>query len=184
MIEIEIDESSGLGSLTMRRNRSLSWEGNKKFIALMAVLALVISTGFSLMGAWLIFPFAGLEVGVLTLCIYLTALRQQDREILVFTADNIEHFKGRQHPELQGRYVRDAVYFEIEDAEAILSPSRLWLVASADGVVTKQSVTTVIAGDREKVEIGIDLSDEEKEALVVQLQNVQLSWRNRHIRWA
>ena len=59
--------------LVLTPNRSLSWHGNVRIWAALFVLSALIATGFTLMGAWVIIPFAGLELIALACGIYLTS---------------------------------------------------------------------------------------------------------------
>lgn len=50
-----------------RRNNSLSSGGRFLVLASLAVVVLAISLGFAFNGAWLVFPFAGLDILVVYL---------------------------------------------------------------------------------------------------------------------
>ena len=63
-------------------NRSMSWRGNVRiWLALFALSALIV-TGFSLIGAWVILPFAGLELAALAGGFYYTSRQCQKQEVL------------------------------------------------------------------------------------------------------
>ena len=51
--------------IILRPNRSADWRANRNLLLSLAALSCVISTGFALLGAWVILPFAGLEIAVL-----------------------------------------------------------------------------------------------------------------------
>ena len=68
--------------LVLTPNRSLSWHGNVRIWAALFVLSALIATGFTLMGAWVIIPFAGLELIALACGIYLTSRECQRQEVL------------------------------------------------------------------------------------------------------
>ncbi len=48
-----------------RRNRSMSRTGLVTSFGCLMLLVLAIATGFAMLGAWLVLPFAGIEVAVL-----------------------------------------------------------------------------------------------------------------------
>ena len=56
------EEQASGSSLLLKRNCSISPGGMLRVFGLLALASLGIATGFALAGAWLILPFAGLEV--------------------------------------------------------------------------------------------------------------------------
>lgn len=58
-------EEAVVYSITARRNCSMSSSGRVFVFGVLFSVSLGISTGFALLGAWLIMPFAGLEMLVL-----------------------------------------------------------------------------------------------------------------------
>lgn len=65
MFETDVDESRGTWRLWIHPNQSLSRRGRLIFLFLIGTLALAIAVTFAFFGAWLILPFAGLEILVL-----------------------------------------------------------------------------------------------------------------------
>ena len=87
-------------SLLLKRNCSISPKGMILVFALLAVATLGIATGFALVGAWLVLPFAGLEVAALVTAFVLTARHAADYE-------RIEIARGRLTVEVaEGRALR------------------------------------------------------------------------------
>jgi uncharacterized membrane protein len=56
------EEQANGSSLLLKRNCSISPGGMLRVFGLLALASLGIAMGFALAGAWLILPFAGLEV--------------------------------------------------------------------------------------------------------------------------
>jgi uncharacterized membrane protein len=54
-------------NLVVRRNDSLSSEGRNLVLVTLAAMALAISIGFAAAGAWLVAPFAGVEIALVFL---------------------------------------------------------------------------------------------------------------------
>jgi uncharacterized membrane protein len=73
-------------SRTTAFNRSLSPVGRLVFLALIFSNILIIAAGLALAGAWLILPFAGVEMAALAIAFYVISLRDGDFER--FTIDN------------------------------------------------------------------------------------------------
>jgi len=66
--------------LILKRNRSMSPAGLATAFAVLAVLTLAIGAGFAFIGAWLVLPFAGLEVVILAAAFFVYA-RRAGREV-------------------------------------------------------------------------------------------------------
>ena len=112
--------------------------------AALAVLVLAIGAGFAALGAWLVLPFAGLEVLLLATAYLLYARRAADYE-------KIELDSGRLTVEIaQG--ARTARY-ELEDARVAVEEGRV-----------------VVRDAREKVEIGRHLGPEARAEFAAELQ--------------
>ena len=73
-------EEHGGFSLILKRNCSISPAGLACVFAALAVAVLAIGTGFAMAGAWLILPFAGLEVLLLAAAFLLQARHAADYE--------------------------------------------------------------------------------------------------------
>jgi uncharacterized membrane protein len=76
-------------TLVARRNNSLSSGGRFLVLGSLAVVILAISLGFALNGAWLVFPFAGLDLLVVYLAFRYVERRAGDYECIAFRDDNI-----------------------------------------------------------------------------------------------
>ena len=108
--ELPFREGARGFSLILKRNCSISPAGLACVFAALGVAALAIGTGFALAGAWLILPFAGLEVLLLTAAFLLQARHATDYErieldrgrlaIEVAQAERVAHY------ELDARAVR------------------------------------------------------------------------------
>lgn len=55
----------------------------------LAVFSLIIAAGFAVVGAWLILPFAGMEIAALGIAVRMVLLRAGDFERLAFRGDRI-----------------------------------------------------------------------------------------------
>ena len=74
--------TTGDYSRTTRFNRSLSPAGRLVFLALIFSNIVVVAAGFALIGAWLVTPFAGLEIAALALAFHMVSRRDGDYERL------------------------------------------------------------------------------------------------------
>jgi uncharacterized membrane protein len=79
-----VEDASGT-TFVARRNNSLSTGGRRLVLGSLVGLVLAISLGFAFSGAWLVFPFAGLEVVVVFL-----AFRYMERHATDFERLRLE----------------------------------------------------------------------------------------------
>jgi uncharacterized membrane protein len=81
MVETTIRREEGCRFI-IRPNRPLSWPQTKLVYATLASLCMIVATGFTLMGYWLVLPFAGAEVLLLAGGFYLCALSGRETEVI------------------------------------------------------------------------------------------------------
>ncbi len=72
-----------------RPNNSLSPNDSIKLLAALASLALVIALGFASIGAWLVLPFAGLEILAFAYAFYTVYLHADDFESITIEEDQV-----------------------------------------------------------------------------------------------
>jgi uncharacterized membrane protein len=70
-------------------NNSLSEDGLVKLFLVMMLVALVIALGFVSKGAWLVLPFAGLELLAFAWAFYHVSLHSRDFESITIDADQV-----------------------------------------------------------------------------------------------
>lgn len=75
--------------LNAKRNRSLSSAELRKAFWLVAFVSLAVASAWSVMGAWLILPFAGLEVGALYIAFRSWSCRADDYEKVIIRGDRL-----------------------------------------------------------------------------------------------
>ena len=85
------DATEGASDFTFvaRRNNSISSGGRSLVLGSLAAVLLAISLGFALNGAWLIFPFAGLDILVVFLAFRYVERRAGDYECIAFQGENV-----------------------------------------------------------------------------------------------
>jgi len=76
-------------SLTLKRNCSMSPKALAGVFAVLAIVVLAIGAGFAVAGAWLILPFAGLEVLLLGAAFVLYARHAADYERIELEAGRL-----------------------------------------------------------------------------------------------
>lgn len=72
-----------------RPNNSLSVEDSVKLLAALAVIALVVALGFLHIGAWLVLPFAGLEIVAFAYAFHSVYLHADDFDSITIESDRV-----------------------------------------------------------------------------------------------
>lgn len=75
--------------ILLRANCSLAPRAAVKVVGLLATLALIVALGFMHIGAWLVLPFAGLEVLAIAFAFYVVYLHSSDFESITITDDKV-----------------------------------------------------------------------------------------------
>jgi uncharacterized membrane protein len=133
-------------SLTLKRNCSISPAALACVFAALGALALAIGAGFALAGAWLILPFAGLEIVALAAAFVMQARHATDYERI----------------DLEGERLR----LEVAQADALaryeLDARRVRIHMDGHYVVLR--------GPREELEVGRHIDAPAREALATELK--------------
>jgi uncharacterized membrane protein len=98
VVAAECDSSNKNGRFLIRPDCSLTTRGMLVFFAGICTLSLAVAAGLSLLGAWPILPFAGLEMLALAVCLYQLSRRSQDCEVISVRDRIVEvdkHRRGR-----------------------------------------------------------------------------------------
>jgi uncharacterized membrane protein len=138
-------------------NASLSPAQAWLFMAGIATVGLGIALAFALMGFWLILPLAGLELAALGAGLYVSVRRNRYREVVTVAGDAVRVAFGE-----LGRGVQHAVDLPRAWTRVILAP----------GPTRLAPMELQLAYGAQRVVIGRDLTDEEREALAARLRAV------------
>ena len=83
----------------------------------LAVPVLAIAVVFALLGAWLILPFAGLELLALGAALYHVNWKQQYRQVITVSADSVCIDEGYHAPRRRWRFARQGAALTITAQE-------------------------------------------------------------------
>jgi uncharacterized membrane protein len=133
-------------SLILKRNCSISPAGLAGVFAALAFVVVAIGTGFAIAGAWLVLPFAGLEVALLGAAYVLYARRAADYE----------------------RIVLDSGWLTVEVGEAQRIVRYEMEARRARVCVDEERV--LLLGAREQLELGRHLDAESRARFAAELQ--------------
>ncbi len=114
--------------LVLSPNRSLSWRGNIAIWAALALLAMLVAIGMTLIGAWVVLPFAGIELMALAAALYYTAHACQRQEVLIISDHHLRLEKGHRRKQAEWSLPRSYTRLHLRPADHPESPPRLFLV--------------------------------------------------------
>lgn len=106
----------------LRPNCSATWGQTKLLIAGLGSVALIVAAAWSLAGAWLILPFAGLEVSLLAYLAYRVCRDTYNQQVLHIEPGHVMLTQGRHHKIKQWRLKRAQSCFVISAPAHSLSP--------------------------------------------------------------
>jgi uncharacterized membrane protein len=88
-------------------DRSADWATNKLVLIVMCALSGTIALGFTLLGAWPILPFAGLEMMALGSALYYVCWKQNYRHVITLEPEVVRVQKGHYFPKEEWEIPRD-----------------------------------------------------------------------------
>lgn len=86
---VELFKSKYSTRIKLTPNRSLTWFQAKLIMIIMIFIVMVIALAWSFVGAWLVLPFAGIEVGLFVFLLYKVTKWTYLQQIITFTEDEI-----------------------------------------------------------------------------------------------
>ena len=131
MVEFENNKAKKL--VILSPNRSATWAHTKYLMLVMVFFVMIIAIAWAFVGAWVILPFAGMEVGLLAFIMYRVSQSTYKTEILTISASQVTLIKGR-IPLKKFRqtysFSRDDLHIEILETENHWKLPEIQLVSS------------------------------------------------------
>jgi uncharacterized membrane protein len=115
MVQLKKYENSA--ALLLTPNRSLTWAEAKLIIAFMVAVVMIIALAWTFVGAWVVLPFAGVEVGLFSVLMYKVTRSTYLKQLVVFTDKEITVEMGisrKQFKDTIPRCGTDIYYSETE----------------------------------------------------------------------
>ena len=103
---IDVEEDGPATRLVVQGNRSMSWRANLVLAGSLGVVVFGIAIAAATQGLWLIIPFAGAEVLLVTACLWLTLRRLSRKEVITVGAEAITLEWGYNSPDVSVRLPR------------------------------------------------------------------------------
>lgn len=99
-------------------NRSASWKEVKILIAVIGTFVMLIAIAWSFVGAWLILPFAGFEVGLLALLMYRVSMHCHSKQIIIITPKSVTFECGIKQPFFHWQFTRTSTHIAVVEAKS------------------------------------------------------------------
>lgn len=153
MVDVEHNPEASGCRFILRPNQSLSWRGSLTFFFSLCAVSGFIATGMTLMGFWMVLPFAGLEMLAVGGGLYVVSRRCHECEVILIAGDFIRIEKGGNYPRERWTLARMWARVVLEQCSVAWYPSRL-----------------MIRSHGRIVEIGRFLNEEERQRLAAELK--------------
>ena len=152
MVSIE-EKSNSNYLITLSPNSSLTGMNRVIFLASISFICLGIATVFYFFGAYLILPFAGIEIAILLIAFYLSFKWSSRKELIYISQEVVKIEKGIYKAEYLWEEFRTFTSFQIEkDANKSL---RLSFRSKGDDVI-----------------VGDFLNEDDKNILINKIRNI------------
>ncbi|MGB2427371.1 MAG: DUF2244 domain-containing protein [Alteromonas sp.] len=93
---VNVDQQSSPDTvIRLLPNRSATWANTKLLMAAMIFFVMVIALAWAFVGAWVILPFAGFEVGLLAYIMYRVCHSTYRSEVIKISSQSIEVMRGK-----------------------------------------------------------------------------------------
>lgn len=106
MVSISIDNNGYNGHILLEPNLSLSWKTNTRIFLIICIITLAIAIHFYRIGGWLVLPFSGLELVLISVSVYMFFQHNNHCEVITFTDHQVIIERGRKSPEKSWEYPR------------------------------------------------------------------------------
>jgi len=154
---IEYRELGKQNQIILTPNKSMTWETNKKILICMFAVSMIIAAGFVSIGAWVVLPFAGLEITLVGLAMYYVCWKLNFKHVITIEAESFLLQKGIYFPKQEWQW-------QLTQVQLIKRPSNYRMSAP----------TLFLKHLNEVVEIGDFLNLKEKKQLQACLQKYHI----------
>jgi uncharacterized membrane protein len=102
---VSVSHDEGRRLIILRPNRSADWHQNRMLWMLLFSHSSLIATGFALAGAWMILPFAGLELLLLGAALWYVNWKCNHQQVITLDGASLAIDKGVLRPRRRWRFV-------------------------------------------------------------------------------
>ena len=114
-------------TLTLQPNRSADWRQNKIIIMVMTAFVMIIAVAWSVVGVWIILPFAGFEVGLLAFLMYRVSYSTYQKQIITIHSDTVVFQAGVYYPKRIHSFCKDKLSVKTIEAQSEFEQTQITL---------------------------------------------------------
>jgi uncharacterized membrane protein len=114
-------------TLILQPNRSANWRQNKIIIVIMAVFVMAIAIAWSVVGVWIVLPFAGFEVGLLAFLMYRVSYSTYQKQIITIHSDKVTFQAGVYYPDCFHSFCTDELLIKTIEAQSEFEQTHITL---------------------------------------------------------
>jgi uncharacterized membrane protein len=103
--------------ITLSPNRSATWQQTKIVIFVMVCVVMIIALAWTFVGAWIVLPFAGLEVGLFALLMYKVSKFTYSRQVINIDSKQVTIAWGRKELKQTHKLRREDLYVYYWEAD-------------------------------------------------------------------
>ncbi|MCG8537864.1 MAG: DUF2244 domain-containing protein [Pseudomonadales bacterium] len=125
---VNAQHKSDSSVIILRPNRSASWQQSCYFLYILGGVIGLIAVIWALAGAWLVLPFAGLEVAVLTYVMYRVSYYTAQKQVITVDKHQVVVEQGVDYPTARWVFSRPEVHVSVLEAANPIDSITLRLV--------------------------------------------------------
>ncbi len=114
-------------TIILTPNQSASWRQTKWFLIVLGSFVLSIAVAWSFVGAWIVLPFAGFEVGLLTFLMMKVCRNTYQKQVVTVDERKIKVESGVDMPDKTHAFNRHDSHLNITEPEHSMDKARLTL---------------------------------------------------------
>ncbi|MGC1506867.1 DUF2244 domain-containing protein [Ketobacter sp. MCCC 1A13808] len=126
--------NSGSTVLLLTPNTSATRTQTLCFFGIVSGITLLIALVWGLMGAWMVMPFAGLEVLVLILVLRKVLKESRQMQVITIDRESIKVEEGKSHPEHSWQFDRVNSYIDLHESNVPADAIQMSLVDSQKNI--------------------------------------------------
>jgi uncharacterized membrane protein len=151
---VVVEKNKGFPQIVLTPNRSANWIQTKHLLFVLAFTSLGIATAWSFMGAWVILPFAGFEVGLLAFLMHRVCFATYQQQVIRIREHDVFIQLGVYKPARGWRLNRESISIVVIEPNHIDDP-----------------VGLVLKDKNYSVELGAFLNTEDKQSVLDELKH-------------
>jgi uncharacterized membrane protein len=147
------EQDSGAYRFVVSPNCALSWKSTKYLMWFFAACIAAVGAYFASLGAWLVLPFAGLELAVVVAGFYLSALAGHTREVIEIEGPVVRVLRGRRQLDEVARFPANWTRVALRRDPAGWYPSQLLLRCHGRRL---EVAAKVVEAEREELALALE----------------------------